>query len=235
MSVGGALWAEHFERTAVSQVRMLTAALKDRLLPSFEQIEKEANDHAEEVFRDLGSQPASQDDFVDMADLAEIAQERGLARYEALSSVRQAILNWLTVSLYHLVEQELLFFLRRQVLAQWEEHNISLFKLPVLNARLRAGGIDVEQLNGWAQLKELALVANAIKHADGRSSEELKPLRPDLFVPPELRTTRFAQSAVGRSIYRPAAGDDLFVSFADFETYATSVERFLLAFADAIR
>lgn len=226
MSIGGPIWSDHFRRRAVPQVRILLSTLRDRVLPIFANIEQEANDYGEQVFQELGNQP-SYDDSVDIGDLAEIAQDRGLARYEALAGVRQAIINALTVSLHHVVEQELLYFLRRHVLTPLEEPDLSLAKLAVLSSRLRAKGLDIERIDGWQTLKELGLVANTIKHAEGRSAEELKPIRPDLFVPPELRATRFAKSATG-SVYCPAAGDDLLVSLADFEVYAAAAERFLL-------
>jgi hypothetical protein len=234
MGIGGAFWADHFADVAIPQVQVLASTLRDRILPAFANIEQEAQDHAEEVYRELGNQPAF-NDSVDMADLAEAANERGLARYEALTGVRQAIINALTVALHHMLEQELLFFLRRHVLHRSEEPDLSLAKLAILWARLRARGLEVEALDGWSKLRELGLVANTVKHADGRSADDLKRLRPDLFVPPELRTTRFARSATGRRVYRPASGNDLYVSQADFEEYTAAAEHFLRAFADAIR
>jgi hypothetical protein len=59
----------------------------------------------------------------DMADAAESAQEVGLELYLQLTGVRQGVLNLFTASLYHLFEQQLMVFYRRQVLRANEENN----------------------------------------------------------------------------------------------------------------
>jgi hypothetical protein len=41
--------------------------------------------------------------------------------------------------------------------------------------------LDLKQLSGWPLIPELPLVANTAKHAEGKSSGELRSLRPELF------------------------------------------------------
>jgi hypothetical protein len=52
--------------------------------------------------------------------------------------------------------------------------------------KLRSLGIDVAKFPEWKSVMELRLVANCVKHAEGRACEELDKLRPDLFDPPSI-------------------------------------------------
>ena len=45
-------------------------------------------------------------------------------------------------------------------------------------------GLSLRDLPQWDAVAELRLVANAVKHAEGESEQELRQLRPDLFVHP---------------------------------------------------
>lgn len=233
MAVGGRFWADHFKRVAVPQVNILVEVLEKRILPSFAGVEQEAETRAEEVFNELGSMPASE--AVDMGDLAESAQEEGLARYEALTAARQSIINAMAVALYHIVEQQLFVFHRKHVLHPSEEDDLRFVKLGVFIARLRAEGIDLENLQSWNTVQELRLVGNAAKHTDGGSASELRRVRPDLFSPPLLRNTRYARSAKHRRLFEPMAGKDLFVTEEDFTKYATACVGFFRALAEALR
>ncbi len=231
MHLGGLFWATHFRRVAVAQVRILEEVLTERILPAFAAIDDDAERRSHEVYEALGQLPA--DDSFDMADAAETAQEAGLARYEALEGARQAVVNALTVALAHLVEQQLLFFHRRQVLHPAEENDPAAFGFRIFEARLLGAGVRLEDVHGWSTIKELRAVGNAIKHTDGASADLVRTLRPELFTAPVLRNTEYA-SRPERPIFTPLAGDDLYVTEEDFRTYVAGVVDFLEAFAGVI-
>ena len=91
-------------------------------------------------------------DEVDLGDAAELANERGLAYYETMAGVQQGVLNLLAVGLHHLLEQQQIFFLRRE-LARGEE--ASRLKATRLDQQLARQGIDCRQFRCAGRLYEL--------------------------------------------------------------------------------
>ena len=90
---------------------------------------------------------------------------------------------------------------------------------------LKANGIDYSAFPYLSKLEELDVVANAAKHAEGKSAERLRTLRPDLFVAPSIR-----DSALGtfgeRPVHLTLSGDDLFVQPEDLRAYLDAIEAF---------
>jgi hypothetical protein len=76
-----------------------------------------------------------------------------------------------------------------------------------------------------ARLNELNLVANVIKHAEGRSAKELRAVRAQLFQHPverRLVLARFRPSIVSQ----PLTGESIYILRNDFEDYASQVDGF---------
>lgn len=74
-------------------------------LSAFGDIERRADEVAEQAFQQSGTQAVGEDYGGDMGAEAEKAFDAGLAFYELMSDFRQATLNLLAVGLYHLFEQ----------------------------------------------------------------------------------------------------------------------------------
>jgi hypothetical protein len=103
-------------------------------------------------------------------------------------------------------------------------------------------GIDLASLPAWARIDELRLVANSVKHAEGRSAQQLRELRADLFQNPAFAHIRAEMG--GRWLDRqeplamPLAGEDLFVTENDLQAYATAARSLfedIVAFCEARR
>src|SRR5690242_8348355 len=75
------------------------------VLPAFGNLEKRAEEVAQEYYDTVGSQPAYGNEDFDMADVAEAAQDRSISWYQMMSSLRQSMLNLLAAGLFHLTEQ----------------------------------------------------------------------------------------------------------------------------------
>lgn len=227
-------WAPQLRRFP-REARVLIEVIQDRVLPAFQGIEDEAEQVADSVYEELGQLPADEYSYIDMSDLAEIAHDKGLERYEELAGAKQALLNIAPVALYHLFEQQLLFFYRRQVLHPSEEYDRSRFRhLSVVEARLRRDGIDLHSFGSWPRIHELRHIANTIKHAEGDAADSLRTLRPDLFVVPILRNDPRWAVRGGSRVDLPLAGDDIYITGEDLCIYLRAVEEFWNEFADAI-
>lgn len=231
----GHFWSCYFQEVFVSQINAFCDVIINRLLPTFVDVDKEADEVAQAEYERLGSLPAGEYTAWDMGDIAEQALEAGLSHYQALEGVRQSVLNLAAAALYHMFEQQLLLFHRRQVLHSSEEDSIPKLKMRELKKRLLDGGLDIESLESWSKVNELRLVANSVKHAEGTSSEQLRKLRPDLFVDPSLQDENLSWLASATRVYLPLAGQDIYVTSDDLENYRSEVVLFWEEFGNAVR
>lgn len=206
------------------QVTIFVENVQGRLLPTFHDIESEAEKVQEQEWNRLCSSCSSPD--IDPADLAEKARDAGIDYYMMVSGVKQSILNVSATSLYHLFEQQLLFFLRREILHPSEENNIDLIRISIFEERCLQHNIDVEKFSSWQTINEMRLVANTVKHAEGKSAIDLRKIRPDLFRNPILETFGPKLSGNFRRLYMPLAGEDLYLSIEDLKKYGEAIGRF---------
>ena len=225
-------WVPVLRDQFVRSIRAFERAAIDRVLPAFSGLEAEAEAITNAEYERLGRLPAN--DARDMADAAEQAQDAGLAHYEEATDTRQALLNLFAAALFHLVEQQLLFFHRRQVLRPREENDIALFGRKTMQVRLAEAGVDLDEISHRTGLTELELVANVVKHGDGRSAETLREMKSVVLVPELFRdeSGRLGQP-VGR-IVAPLAGDGIYVSSDDLQRYANIAVRFWEEMAEAV-
>ena len=150
------------------------AALK-KVVPAFRNIAKEAAATTNEKY------PGDDDS------IAEQASEHYAECFEALSDVRQGMVNLLAVGLYHLFEQQ-------QKLTTGSRESAAKFKC--------AG-----------KIYELRMAANTIKHGEGDSAKKLARLRPDLFRDPAFSErgsakdhVQHAESMADDSMFAPLTG-----------------------------
>jgi hypothetical protein len=127
--------------------------------------EDEAETVAEKAWDALMSAPGTGDE--DPGDFAEAAQDAGISHYMLLKGVRRGMVNLFAAALYHTFEQQIIMFLRREVLHPREENDQRLFKMSEFQKRMNILGIDITTFPAWAKVDELRLVANTVKHAEG--------------------------------------------------------------------
>jgi hypothetical protein len=186
-------WSSYFRREFVPQLRAIVEVLEMRTLPAFSGIEQEAEKVSEEAWDAFMSAPGTGDE--DPSDFAEAAEEAGVSHYMLLNGIRQGMVNLFAAPLYHAFEQQVMLFLRREVLDLREENNPKLFQLPEFQRRLKARGLDVTSFHCWGKLDELRLVANTVKHAEGESARKLHALRADMFEHPSIAGKTFGHPA----------------------------------------
>jgi hypothetical protein len=217
-------WERFIQNQLIRQVTMFVENIQTRLLPTFDDIENEANKVEEQEWNKLCSSYASPD--IDPANLAEKAHDAGLDYYMMVSGVKQSLLNVTAITLYHLFEQQLLFFLRREILHPSEENNIDLIKISVFKERCLQHNINIEQFPSWQTINEMRLVTNTAKHAEGKSAVELRQIRPDLFINPILKKHELKLTRNSNRLYMPLAGEDLYLSVDDLKNYKEAIIRF---------
>ncbi|UTF51450.1 hypothetical protein NLA06_06055 [Desulfomicrobium sp. ZS1] len=225
-------WGRHFQQIFGRHLLRMLEVLERRLLPTFDTIDQEAESAANAEWERLMHMPGDPDG--DPSVFVDQAFEAGLAHYESISSIRQALLNTYAATLYHAWEQQLLAFHRRGVLHPAEEDDNALLNLKTMKKRLNAAGIDLTKLPSWPLINELRLLANAVKHADGISGDDLKQLRPDLFEHPSTKELDLPKFGGARRVYMPLSGDDIFVTLDALKSYCSALVQFWSEFSDAL-
>src|SRR5436309_9857605 len=225
-------WPHHIRRALLPDLDAFARCLPERLLPTFASVDEEAKRVEQEVWDTPA--PGDPEDF-DPGDHAERAQDAGVVYYETMKGVEQGLINLYTVGLAHLLEQQLLFIHRRELLSfPEEEHDARLFTFEVMKERLKAAGINIETFKSWPPIEELRVLSNTAKHADGRSCAELKRRRPELFVklfPGETDASLWAEHV---AVYQPLMGEQLYVTRELYEEYAAAAKQFLVELAEAL-
>lgn len=228
----GHYWSRVFRDVFAAHCSRFVEAIETRVLPAFDSLEREADEAADAEWDRLGNLPGDPDR--DMSDLAEQATEAGVDYFMSMVGVRQSLLNISAAALSHMVDQQLLFFLRRAVLHPSEEDDPDLMDISILTDRLLAAGLDLRVMPTWETLQELRLVANTVKHAEGRSAAKLRKLRPELFVLPESREDSDEELVSAPHVYLPLAGEDVYVTMDDLRAYSEAVARFWEEFGSAL-
>jgi hypothetical protein len=224
-------WAGYFRRRFAPQLRAIFEVLEKRTLPAFDSIQQEAEKLSAEAWDGFMSAPATGDE--DPCDFAEAAEQVGVSHYLLLDGVRQGMVNLFAAAIYHTFEQQVMLFLRREVLHPREENNPKLFSVHEFQSRLKARGLDVESLESWDKVCELRLVANTVKHAEGKSAGELHKMRPDMFRHPQA--AGIDDSRMSPRVFQPLAGEDLYVSLEDVREYCDSAVRFWRNLGEAMQ
>lgn len=241
LSLDGSFWGPWIIRVYVPEIESLREAILTHIIPALPNAEIEAEAYQQPKWDDAMSQLS--DGNVDEGDLAEWALDRGIERYQRLTGVRQATRNMATVMLWHLLEQQMLCFHRRQVLT-FEEEQIArnnpkvhkrLGTLQVFEGRMEKGGLGLDQITVWEEVSELRLVANTVKHGAGDSANRLHSLRPDLFSPPNIKEFVGSFPSSPHNVERPAAGDDLYVADQDLVDYFDAALAFWSEFTELIQ
>ena len=236
-------WAHYFREYHVPVIESFRVAAVEKLPTAFSGINKEADARAEAEYERIC---AMSGDEVDLGDAAELANERGLAYYETMAGVQQGVLNLLAVGLHHLLEQQQIFFLRRELARGEEARRLTATRL---DQQLARQGIDCRQFRCAGRLYELRTFddarrqlaphpveqaararRNAIKHGAGPSAKELAALRPDLFEhtalagddPAEERVSGRSSAVLVSWLFTPLAGDKLYVSERDLSDWCAA-------------
>jgi len=233
MALNPDYWTRFFQREFAPQLRGIVDVLEKRLMPAFEGIESEAEAVSQERWDSDMSAPGT--GYEDPADFAEVAEQAGESHYLLLDGIRQGMVNLFAAALYHVFEQHVMFFMRKQLLHPSEDNDLRLLRLSEFEERLKTVGVDIRSFSSWPQIDELRLVANTVKHAEGKSARELQVLRPDLLEDPQVSTPGLSDLSTAFPVSLPLLGEDLYVQLADVRRYRDALLRFWHELADALR
>lgn len=140
-----------------------------RLLPVYQNIENETKRVEKEKLEELGK--SFNPDTMDPGDAYQEAWEEGAEYYVLQHAMKTEFLLSTATWLFHLFEKDC------------KEMCPSLCNKPEeLKSKLQEMGINCDIGSNWYKTStELRLVANTIKHGEGRSYDQLKDIKPRYF------------------------------------------------------
>lgn len=142
------------------------------------EFDKQAHAIEEDTYERLSAQVNPETG--DASELYEQAFDAGLSFYETMVSLYQATLNLFSAGLFHLIEQQLADLTHDGAMdiaaADTQLANVTRYYQDHLK-------IDLTQFGSWDVIQEMRLVANATKHGEGGSAEDLRGIRPELSAP----------------------------------------------------
>lgn len=225
MPVTGLYMADRVRHSAIPYVKAFGRYVMDDAVPVFANLSDRADAIADLEFKRLGEQPVGEDWDGDMSVEAEAAEEKGQVFYDTMVAIRQTSLNLFAAGLFHLLEQQLADLCRD---GAFETAPPRETKLEIVSDWYRKNfNLDLSNLSAWPKINQLRLLANSVKHGEGKSAAELRAIRPDLFQNPHLSELfrDFPEMNTAQAVRLPLAGEDIFVTtkvFSEFSEAANS-------------
>lgn len=194
------------------QLDVFYSSIVNRLLPSFSELEKEADNIEKESL--IKSSKYFNPEIMDEACVVEDAYFDGVNHYLIQNQMKQSFLNVSTLWLYHLFEQQL-NNISLKIIENFDYTKIKKSREQIENCLIEKGLVDNVH---WQKIdKDLRLVANTLKHAEGRSKNDLEKIRPDLFASSSASTVKVAI---------PLFENEICVSKLDFNKYHEAIVGF---------
>lgn len=214
-SFDGSWAAEWVHSDGIRRTKLYDHIVRERLLPAIGNPEAGAQKALNTYWDERMNALVGEDGDIEHGAIADAANDRAISTYELLFTIRQSALNLGTAGLFHLFEQTSTSLGRA-----WKRGDCE--KLEQFLDWLRDSiGVDARGQTFWSTVHELHLVANVIKHGEGRSADELRKINPRLFDYPGAHG--FMAGRRHSPVTAPLAGGDLFVTGADYERYVDAV------------
>jgi hypothetical protein len=172
---------EDTRRYFQSQISSFAEIYSQKLMPAFENIEKEADKCENAFYNDRMSQPSC-DDSVDPASIAEEARDIGIERYCFLKLGRYHLTAAWHVMLYEFWEQQIRSFLFREISKDKPTGAFNNFcrNFDEIEAQLKSHNVNIKNCLCWHKIDELRRLCNVIKHSGGSSLGPLRERNPAL-------------------------------------------------------
>jgi hypothetical protein len=153
----------------------------ERIYPNFENPEEEAEEYRDKIWNDsINAAHYSEDYEPDFESLAGDCEEAAYDKYEILSLMKYRNLGMWISCLCQVWEQQLITFVKHEMEKDgWEFTGGTDFN--EVKECFKIHNQNLENMKNWNKIKELRLIVNVLKHAEGNSADILRKIRPSLF------------------------------------------------------
>jgi hypothetical protein len=237
--------AEYVNGVFIKDIRNFVQTLSERILPSFNNLESEAELYKEKEYERLCYHSCDEEGV-----LAELAFENSADWFASMSKIKQSLINLHSVGLNHLFEQQLYDLSyaghfdsvgQRNTGNKKDKRNIEdKKKLRYASYEydkkllLDVGNINIEILDGWNEITKLRTICNTIKHAEGHSSSKLRKQYHDLFICPDILYKDIALRNINHpnhsAITTPMSGEGIYLTENHILAYGDAIELFWKSF-----
>jgi len=244
MKFNGKTAAQYIHRVIIPECQAFADVVTNRLLPTFDNFGKEAIEHGEKWFRDKVGNPDplnyeepgaaeyfAEEEYKANEYFASKAIDETLLFADMLIGMLYASTALYSAGFFHLFEQHAA---ELQVLVL-RGHPKEISLKDVTRWLKKDAGVDVATLGNWDTIyNDLRLVANAVKHAEGRSTAQLRLKRPELFIHPRERQGLMRTTSIRLPVRKPLFGEDLYIAPSDFCGYSKAVVGFWTELAELL-
>lgn len=158
-------------------IRLYVRSVEQQIFPIFDDIGAETDHGVDEAYELYLS---ATDDALTAYDAA---MDYCMAKYDGLEFVKSELNGLAIVGLFHMLERFLREYFERGI--RWQRFDfrppISRWKFDDIRDALRDYGFDIEDHEFEHRISMLKHLANALKHGDGKSREDLRKVAPELF------------------------------------------------------
>ncbi len=154
------------------EVRLYLRVIKEKLYPLFHDVDAEIEKEMAEVEDNLSRH--FDPEWDDPADFYDMLYDKSIDYGISLCEINGYVALLSIAGLYHLWERRATEFLIREMARCWKEELLKITTFDDIRHNFLDYGIKLENFNFYSNLNELRLVANAVKHGDGQSLDELR-------------------------------------------------------------
>lgn len=206
-------------RYVLDLVSAYSRGFTDRVLAAFAHIEEEADARGDTYYDKKTNEPAWDDSGPDEGEIADDAEDRSQRRYDVLAFVKHEVTGLAIAGIFHLWERLVKEFLDGQPCRKTAK-KVQEANFEKITKIIAACGWNIRIAAFYPQLERLRLIANVVKHRDGKSCNDLFAKAPDMFRP----TLRKG----------PPRARDLELSRDDFCKAVDAVKKFFMEFPERV-
>lgn len=197
-----------------AKIKIIGKVFREKILSAFTDIQKDVEEEMKRIVREYPFNPDSDEP----ENVMERAYEEGIDYGIDLAESKCLFITVSTVALYHDWEKSIISFLKKEIgrnntipkITKWA-HIIKCFN---------KYDTPIETFDFFADLNELRLVANSIKHGEGSSLENLRELNATILFPKENGDCSYAAGAYS------LLGVELYLEQVDFVRYENALLKF---------
>lgn len=217
------LW-EPLRQQYIDDLSTIKTMFIERIQPIFADPESEAKQYGKQLWKSLMNRPCTEDECTDPGDYVDFVQDKEFERYEMLSLMKYRNIGMWLSCLCQVWEQQLYSFIIHEAEHEGLKYNPADTKrgFAFTKEAFEFHQQRFEDMPAWNKIKELRLLVNVIKHAEGDSEEKLRKIRPDYFIQDIYGTEYDPMSLYHTTLLEPT----LMIKEQDFIDYFNALVQF---------
>ena len=211
----------------IDDLSFIKTMFVERIQPIFSNAEAEAEAYQAELWDAIMSCPCAEDTYADPGDYVDFVRDEAIERYDMLHLMHYRNIGMWIACMCQVWEQQLYSFVLQEAEKEGLKYDVSDIKRGFAFSKevFAWHQQPFEQMETWNKIRELRLLVNVIKHAEGDSEQKLRILRPDYFTEEICGTQYDLMSLYHTTLLEPT----LMIKEQDFIDYYDALVKFWAA------